>query len=1102
VRGRSMGRLRHGVPVVVLLAITLACLGCGGGGASLVQPPPPPQDFTISLSSNTLSIQQGASSAAINVSVTAENGFTGTVQVTLGGLPSGVTTNPPSPFSVPAGVGTPVIFGAAANAPAGSFMVSAQGTSGALSHSANLSLTVLQSSVSSLPRTSYIRTDSMAALDAPPSEPHHRHLVYDAANKHVFAANRPMNRVEVLSSTDFSRVAQISVPAASSADLSADGTTVWVGTALEEAVAVDTGSLQVKARYTIQALQPLPNTTFDRPEELLALSNGKLMMRLRQSNAAEALLALWDPSSNTLTNLTSAAPQLFQSGVGPMARTGDHSKVLVAANDASGQVAFFDSNGNAIVGPQTLGSGTIPFVAANADGSRVAVVLSSAGASQLFLLTGSLQQASPPVNISVQGLTFSRDGSFLYVSNATIAAPLITILDGHDLHAIGQVPDAVIQGGRSEIEEADETQLLFGIANRGLSFVDAATRGALPNTAPGLAAVPNAQPSEGPNTGGTSIALNGQNFESTAQVLFGEQAATNVSVASSNHVQATSPPSVANGAVKIAAYFPSGWLAIAPDAFSYGPQILQILPNAGTPSGSDTIQIYGYGFGSDPSKITVKLGGASASVQKVENVSSIASSLGLDASYPFPIERITLQTPAGTAGKADVMVTSGAGSATDAKAFQYLQNEQFFMKPGFYRFLQYDQKRQLVYVSNNDHVDVLDLAAGQFRANGIEPPGGPPPNAGIRGLSLTPDASQLVIADFGAQKVYLINPDTGTGSAVAVGGVPGFTNSGPARVAATSVQTVFVGLSGEGGSSGGCSACLAQMDLSASPPTIQPAPQPEVSSLTGSPLVQGNAAGDHVFLSFASAPGGPVAAWNASAPNQFTTSSAIVSTMDLGTAADGTMFALQASGTTEIHGADLSLDAVPLAAELAQIQGRIAVPGLTLHPSGALVYQPFLTGAPASAGVKGGVDIVDAHSGALRLRIFLPQQLLTDIDALHGDFLTTDENGQRLFAITSSDGSVQNAGISVITLAKVPLGIGTVLPLTGAASGGTILTIRGSGFQTGATAMIGGKAATVSFKDMNTLTVTTPPVSAGPQQMVITNPDGETVSLDAAFTAN
>ncbi|MGB2901238.1 MAG: IPT/TIG domain-containing protein [Candidatus Acidiferrum sp.] len=178
------------------------------------------------------------------------------------------------------------------------------------------------------------------------------------------------------------------------------------------------------------------------------------------------------------------------------------------------------------------------------------------------------------------------------------------------------------------------------------------------------------------------------------------------------------------------------------------------------------------------------------------------------------------------------------------------------------------------------------------------------------------------------------------------------------------------------------------------------------------------------------------------------------------------------------------------------------MPGLTLHPSGALLYQPFLTGAPGSAGVKGGVDILDAHSGALRLRIVLPQQLMTDVDGLHGSFLATDENGQRLFAITSSDGGAQHAALTVIQLAGVPLGIGTISSATASASGGTTLTIRGSGFQSATTVSINGKAATVSFKDMNTLTVVTPSLAAGSQQLIITNPDGESVSLDAAITVN
>jgi len=87
-------------------------------------------------------------------------------------------------------------------------------------------------------------------------------------------------------------------------------------------------------------------------------------------------------------------------------------------------------------------------------------------------------------------------------------------------------------------------------------------------------------------------------------------------------------------------------------------------------------------------------------------------------------------------------------------------------------------------------------------------------------------------------------------------------------------------------------------------------------------------------------------------------------------------------------------------------------------------------------------------------------------------------------------------------LASVPLGIGSLTPATGSSSGGTNVTIRGSGFQSGTKATLGGKSVAVTLKDMNTLALTTPTLSRGAQQLVITNPSGETAALDAAFIAN
>jgi len=239
----------------------------------------------------------------------------------------------------------------------------------------------------------------------------------------------------------------------------------------------------------------------------------------------------------------------------------------------------------------------------------------------------------------------------------------------------------------------------------------------------------------------------------------------------------------------VTAYFPSGWLAIAPDAFSYGPQILKVLPNAASSAGGDAIQIYGYGFGSDATQLSAKIGGAPGIIQTVENITTIAPSLSLDSTYPFSLQRITLLTPAGTPGQVDLTVTSAAGTITSPRAFQYTQSAQVFAMPTLHKFISYDQKRQWLYLSATDHIDVFDLPAAQFHSTPITPPGGPPPNAALRGLALTPDSSQLIVADFGAQSVYLLNPDAATGTTIPVGGVAGFLNSGPARVAATSTQT-------------------------------------------------------------------------------------------------------------------------------------------------------------------------------------------------------------------------------------------------------------------------------------------------------------------------
>ena len=436
----------RGIPALglAILVFTAGCGGGGGGGG--IQPPPPQPDFTISLSSSSVSLPQGGTSTPVTVSVNAENGFSGNVQITLAGMPSGIISNPSSPFSVAAGQNTAVVFGAAFNASTGQFSVTAQGTSGSLSHSSGLSLSIQAGSAQNLPRSIYVRNDSVLLLDSPASEPHRRHVVYDAIGKRFFVANRAMNRVEVFASSDASLQAAIDAPGASSVELSVDGATLWVGTALEQILAINTASLQVATRYPVAGLTPIPNVVFDRPNEVLSLATGKLLVRLRQPSASEALLALWDPASNLFTNLTPAAPALFQNGVGVMARSADHTRVIVASNDATGEIAVFDSNGNLLTGPKALGSGAISFAAANSDGSRFAVVFGAPAASQVFLLDGNLNSLGSYSSPGAAGIVFSRDGQTLYVAEPFGNGHVVTALSVANLQKLGQIPDLAVEG--------------------------------------------------------------------------------------------------------------------------------------------------------------------------------------------------------------------------------------------------------------------------------------------------------------------------------------------------------------------------------------------------------------------------------------------------------------------------------------------------------------------------------------------------------------------------------------------------------------------------------------------------------------------------------
>jgi hypothetical protein len=117
-------------------------------------------------------------------------------------------------------------------------------------------------------------------------------------------------------------------------------------------------------------------------------------------------------------------------------------------------------------------------------------------------------------------------------------------------------------------------------------------------------------------------------------------------------------------------------------------------------------------------------------------------------------------------------------------------------------------------------------------------------------------------------------------------------------------------------------------------------------------------------------------------------------------------------------------------------------------------------------------EIVDVPHGTLRMRFSLTETITNDVAPLAID------PGGRFVCLTTDQ------GLTVIDFGEAPLSIGHVSQTN--VTVGSQITVRGSGFDSGVTATVGGVAAGVTFTDENTLTLTIPAAASGPQDIVLT----------------
>lgn len=139
----------------LLLPLLVALAACGGGGDSGTTPNPPATQgsFTITLSSSTLSIEQGAT-GSVTATLARTGSFTGSVALAAENVPAGltVTFNPNVAASGTTSVSTSVVASATMAPGSYSFLIRAQ-ASGITDQTATVSVTVTAAPAASIALT-------------------------------------------------------------------------------------------------------------------------------------------------------------------------------------------------------------------------------------------------------------------------------------------------------------------------------------------------------------------------------------------------------------------------------------------------------------------------------------------------------------------------------------------------------------------------------------------------------------------------------------------------------------------------------------------------------------------------------------------------------------------------------------------------------------------------------------------------------------------------------------------------------------------------------------------------------------------------------------
>ena len=959
-----------GACCAVALVLTLL-VSCGGGSSSGGSSGPVAgADFSVTLQPVNMVLAPGGTQAA-QISVSGVNGFSGSVQITLTGTPSGVSVSPAN-LSLVAGGHQQITVSANSSVSPGSGSVSFGAVSGSLSHTAQLQLLIELPVSSPHPpfRTRYLRTDIQYNPNQLQFFPPH-FTAYDSAHKRFFISNTTQNRIDVFDANAESQLSSIDVPLPWGLDVAADGSKLYVATTFGDVYLLDPAAMKVIQRFPSASLGSQGFTA----TQALLLADGRLALLGALGGFyldGSPNFAIWDPVSNTLKAIF---PQVFASffgNIGQISLSADRTKVIVGSADSDGTLVLYDPSTDQGTKGQYTG-GIICEILPTSDGKRL-FVSSENGIFGVF-------DANTLANINSfkssgtgsYSAALSRDGSTLY------SVDLYGIVSAYDAFTFAQkgwVPSPNILDLQQSIvlSVVDDTGLIAGPVGHGMAFLDSTQ--IKPGVAPSIFSIGFLSPGTGPTRGGTALQAQVSTVNAPppgptitrGTIYIGNATANNVSV-STTSANGSSPPASSGVPADFTLMLPDGSFQLMPENFSYGPTIVEVSTNAASAEGGAQGAIFGYGLGQQPSDVQVGIGGQPANVVQV--IPSVAPIFP----YPFPMEAVLFTIPPGVAGTTStVTVSTTNGSSSAANSFFYIPALQSYSLPGA-SLMQgiYDATRGLLYFTDRGQVNVFSPAMHSWLAPILI--SFTNTQSRLVGIALSPDANTLAVSDAGNNRIYVLNPSSPT-SAKSF-----FVNTGidvqPYGLAVTSSGAVY----------------YATHDQNISPPGGFNKLDTATGKITNFELLKNGDSFVRALLSpdgkrvFVNEGGGQSGVWIIN-----TSDNSFKEGIQVTLSGDGNEDeALSGDGTVLLASDMLTDENLNVFGDITYVDRDVWLPfavyGQKISSDGSLIFQPRTD----------GIDIHDTASGLLRYRVQFPLQLANVYDAL-----VLDNPDNLIFAITST----------------------------------------------------------------------------------------------------